>query len=165
MQDHIYLLSLLIISFYILTTLFLCYMFSKGHVMLTYHFFSVTSQCMLINPQKYFCKKNHFNYSFKKTHHFKDELTRSIINTSLFTTLKNVVIFKIIEFYWFMHSAFCGWICFEKFHYAFYGRWFCWCMIFKHGGENRMLQTVSIYFLLFYHHCTMLKTDTTLDCW
>ena len=33
MQHHIYLLSSLIISFYILTTLFLCYMFSKGHAM------------------------------------------------------------------------------------------------------------------------------------
>ena len=35
MQHHIYLLSLLIMSFYILTKLLLCYMFSKGHVMLT----------------------------------------------------------------------------------------------------------------------------------
>ena len=72
--------------------------------------FSVTSQCMLIKPWKYFWKKNHFNYSFKKTHNFKDELTRPIINTSLFTTLKNVAIFKIIEFYWFMHPVFCSWI-------------------------------------------------------
>ena len=68
---------------------------SKGHVMLTYHFFLVTSQCMLIEPQKYFCKKKHFNFSFKKTHHFKDELTRPIINTSLFTNLKIVAMFKI----------------------------------------------------------------------
>ena len=35
MQHHIYLLSSLIISFYILTKLLLCYMFSKGHVTLT----------------------------------------------------------------------------------------------------------------------------------
>ena len=35
MQHHIYLLSSLIISFHILTTLFLCYMFSKGQVTLT----------------------------------------------------------------------------------------------------------------------------------
>ena len=35
MQHHIYLLSSLIISFYILTEFLLCYMFSKGHVMLT----------------------------------------------------------------------------------------------------------------------------------
>ena len=33
MQHHIYLLSSLIISFYILTTNFLCYILSKGHAM------------------------------------------------------------------------------------------------------------------------------------
>ena len=33
MQHHIYLLSSLIISFYIITTNFLCYIFSKGHAM------------------------------------------------------------------------------------------------------------------------------------
>ena len=33
MQHHIYLLSSLIISFYILTTNFLCYIFSRGHAM------------------------------------------------------------------------------------------------------------------------------------
>ena len=35
MQHHIYLLSSLIISFYILTEFLLCYMFSKGHITLT----------------------------------------------------------------------------------------------------------------------------------
>ena len=35
MQHHIYLLSSPIISFYILTKFLLCYMFSKGHIMLT----------------------------------------------------------------------------------------------------------------------------------
>ena len=35
MQHHIYLLSSLIISFYILTKFLLCYMFSKGHITLT----------------------------------------------------------------------------------------------------------------------------------
>ena len=57
-----------------------------AHILL----FAVTSQCMLNKPQKYFLqKKKHFNFSFKKTH-FKDELTRFIINTSLFTTFKSV---------------------------------------------------------------------------
>ena len=36
MQHHIELLSSLIISFYILTTKFLCYIFSKGHTMVHY---------------------------------------------------------------------------------------------------------------------------------
>ena len=35
MQHHSYLLSSLIISFYILTKFLLCYMFSKGHITLT----------------------------------------------------------------------------------------------------------------------------------
>ena len=30
------------------------------------------------------------------------------MNTRLFTTLKNFDMFKIIEFYQFMHSTFCG---------------------------------------------------------
>ena len=32
-----------------------------------------------------------------------------------FTTLKNVYMFKIIEFYWFMHSTFCSWKRFKIF--------------------------------------------------
>ena len=88
-------------------------------------FFSVTSQCMLIKPRKYFVQKKHFNFSFKKTHYFKDELTRSIINTSLFYNSQKCSTLTIIEFYWFMHSAFCGWMHFKKFHYPFFGRWFC----------------------------------------
>ena len=35
---------------------------------------------------------------------------------------------------------------------------------FQNGIEFRMLQTVSIFFLKFFHHFIML-TDTILDCW
>ena len=98
MQHHIYLLSSLIISFYILTEFLLCYMFSKGHVTLTYHLFSDTSQCMLIEPRNFFAKKP-LNFYFKTRNHFRDEITRLVINTRLITTLKNVDMFKIIEFY------------------------------------------------------------------
>ena len=38
MQHHIELLSTLIISFYILTTKFLCYIFSQGHAILLFRF-------------------------------------------------------------------------------------------------------------------------------
>ena len=126
--------------------------------------FSVTSQYMLIKPQNFFTKK-HLKFYFKKRYHFRDGMTRLVINTRLFTTLKSAAMLKIIEFYWFMHSALCGWMCFEKFDYAFFGRWFCLCMIFKHGRGYRALQTVSIYFLLFYHHNIMLKTVIMLDHW
>ena len=89
---HIYLLSSLIISVYILTTLLLCYMFSNGHVTLPKHFL-VTSQCIFIKSLKYICKK-HLNFYFKKRNHFRDELTRPVTNTRLFTTLKSVAIIK-----------------------------------------------------------------------
>ena len=113
MQHHIYLLSSLIISFYILTKFLLCYMFSKGHVTLTWCLFSDTSQCMLFEPRKFFAKKS-LNFYFKTRNHFRDEITRLVINTRLITTLKNVDMFKIIEFYWFMYSAFCGWKSFRN---------------------------------------------------
>ena len=48
MQHHIYLLSSLIISFYILTTNFLCYIFSKGHAMAR-HEGGVVLQIFLLN--------------------------------------------------------------------------------------------------------------------
>ena len=57
---------------------------------------------------EFFCKKP-LNFYFETRNHFRDEITRLVINTRLITTLKNVDMFKIIEFYWFMHSAFCGW--------------------------------------------------------
>ena len=97
MQHHIYLLSSLIISFYILTKFLLCYMFSKGHVTLTC-LFSDTSQSMLFEPRN-FLQKKPLNFYFKIRNHFRDEITRLVINTRLITTLKNVDMFKIIEFY------------------------------------------------------------------
>ena len=113
MQHHIYLLSSLIISFYILTKLLLCYMFSKGHITLT-HFFSNTSKCMLIEPWKFFSKKS-LEFLFQHKKPFQGWITTLVINTRLFTTLKNVDMLKIIEFYQFMHSAFCHWKRFEIF--------------------------------------------------
>ena len=164
MHHNIYLLSSLIISFYILTTLLLCYMFSKGHVTLTQHFFRSLHSVCLSNLRNFFAKKT-LEFLFQGKKHFRDEMTRLVINTRLFTTLKSVAMLKIIKFCWFMNSTFCGWMCSEKFLYVFFGRWFCWCVIFKHGRGYKMLWTVSIYFLLFYHHCVMLKTDNVLDCW
>ena len=80
-------------------------MFSKGHVTLTKCLFLDTSQCMLIEPQIFFAKKP-LNFHFNKRNH--DEITGLVMNTRLFTTLKNVDMFKIIEFYQFIHSTFCG---------------------------------------------------------
>ena len=44
-----------------------------------------------------FCKKT-LNFYFETRNHFRDEITRLVINTRLITTLKNVDMFKIIEF-------------------------------------------------------------------
>ena len=53
---------------------------------------------MLFEPQKFFAKKP-LNFYFETRNHFRDEITRLVINTRLITTLKNVDMFKIIEFY------------------------------------------------------------------
>ena len=47
----------------------------------------------------FFCKKKALNFYFKTRNHFRDEITRLVINARLITTLKNVDMFKIIEFY------------------------------------------------------------------
>ena len=86
MQHHIYLLSSLIISFYILTKLLLCYMFSKGHG----HFIVYAYRTL-----DFFCKKIPLNFYFKTRNHFRDEITRLVMNARLITTLKNVDMFKI----------------------------------------------------------------------
>ena len=46
-----------------------------------------------------FFAKKPLNFYFKTRKYFRDEITRLVINTRLITTLKNVDMFKIIEFY------------------------------------------------------------------
>ena len=45
-----------------------------------------------------FLQKNPLNFHFNTSNHFRDEIIRLVMNTRLFTTLKNVDMFKIIEF-------------------------------------------------------------------
>ena len=56
----------------------------------------------------FFLQKDPLNFNFNTRNHFRDEITGLVMKTRLFTTLKNVDMFKIIEFYRFMHSVFCG---------------------------------------------------------
>ena len=125
-------------------------------------FFSDTSQCMLIKPWIFFAKKT-LNFYFKTRNHLKDEITGFVINTRLFTTLKNVDMFKIIEFYQFMHSAFAVEST-SKFSLCI-----LWKMVlFMHDFQTwwRVQSIVKCkYFLLFYHNNIMLKTDIMLDYW
>ena len=55
MQQHIKLLSSLIISFYILTTKFLCYIFSKGHTMAHHRGGGVVLQIFWLNVGLFTC--------------------------------------------------------------------------------------------------------------
>ena len=161
MQHHIYLLSSLIISFYILTKFLLCYMFSKGHVMLTWRLFSDTSHW----TSDFFLQKNPLNFHFNTRNHFRDEITGLVMNARLFTTLNNVDMFKIIEFYRFLHSAFCSWKWVEIFIMCSLEDDFV-CVWFSKNGVY-YLQSIAKckYFLLFHHNNVMLKTDIMLDYW
>ena len=108
MQHHIYLLSSLIISFYILTEFLLCYMFSKGHVTLTSLLFSDTSQCMLFEPLKFLPKKNWIFISRQET--ISEMKLLDLLSIPGWLQLSRSVDMsqKIIEFYWFMHSVLCA---------------------------------------------------------
>ena len=115
MQHHIYLLSSLIISYYILTKfLFVLHVFKRSHIahiMFIFGHFTVYAY----RTSDIFCKKKPLNFYFKTRNHFRDEITKFVMNTRLITTLMIVDMFKIIEFYWFMHFAFCGWKRFKNF--------------------------------------------------
>ena len=68
----------------------------KAHIMFIFGHFTVYA----FRTSEFFCKeKNPLNFYFKTRNHFRDEITRLVINTRLITTLKNVDMFKIIEFY------------------------------------------------------------------
>ena len=136
MQHHIYLLSSLIISFYILTEFLLCYMFSKGHITLTQCLFSDTSQCMLIKPRKIFAKKT-LEFLFQDKKPFQ--------RWNYYTCYQYQVDYNSQECWYVQNNwvllnyAFCILRLKElrKFHYTFFGRWFCsWCVIFKMAASS-----------------------------
>ena len=76
----------------------------NAHIMFIFGHFTVYAYRTL----DFFLQKKPLNFYFKTRNHFRDEINTLVINTRLITTLKNVDMFKIIEFYRFMHSAFCG---------------------------------------------------------
>ena len=47
-----------------------------------------------------FLQTKDLKFYFKKRNHFRDGMTRLVINTRLFTTLKSVAMLKIIEFFY-----------------------------------------------------------------
>ena len=99
---------------------------------------------------EFFLQKKPLNFYFTTRNHFRDEIIRHVINIGLITTLKKC---------WYVQNnwvlliyAFCIlqlkvlW----KFHYAFFGRWFCsWCAIFKMAASSehcKMQVLISFYF-------------------
>ena len=105
MQHHIYLLSSLIISFYILTTLLkiMLHVFKMSHNTYIMLFFQSLHSLYLSNL-RIFLQKKHLKFYFKKRNHFRDGMTRLVINTRLFTTLKSVAMLKIIEVFFLIHE-------------------------------------------------------------
>ena len=85
-------------------------------------------------------------------------MTRLVINTRLFTTLKSVGILKIIEFFFIYAFGTLWWNALQKVSLHI-----LWKMALFVCDEYRTLRNVSIYFLLFYHNNVTLKTDIMLD--
>ena len=73
-------------------------MFSKGHV-IPYNVYFQTLHSVCLSNLEIFWQKKPLNFYFKTRNHFRDEIIRLVINIRLITTLKNVDMFKIIEFY------------------------------------------------------------------
>ena len=158
MQHHIYPLSLLIISFYILTKLLLCYKFSKGHITLTCHvYFWDTSQCMLIEPQIFFGKIKPLNFHFNTRNHFRDVITGLVMNTRLFYNSKER---------WYVQNNWTLLILYIP-HFAVesaseFSLHVLWKMVLLEVRDfqtwwlqSRTLWNVSIYFLLLYRNNVM----------
>ena len=77
-------------------------------------FFWSLHSVYLLNLRIFFANKT-LEILFQEKNHFRDGMTRLVINTRLFTTLKSVAMLKIIEVFLFMHSTLCGWMHFESF--------------------------------------------------
>ena len=132
----------------------------NAHTMLFFGHFTVYAY----RTSEIFLQTIHLKFYFKKRNYFRDGITRLVINTRLFTTLKSVPMLKIIEF--FFIYAFCTlWL------NALWKVSLCilWKMVlFVHDFQTwRQIQNISKckYFLLFYHNNLILKTDIMLDYW
>ena len=137
MQHHIYLLSSLIISFYILTKfLFVLHVFKRSHhTHITFIFGHFTVYAY--RTSKFFCKKKPLNFYFKTRNHFRDEIIRLVINTRL--DYNSQECWYVQNNWVLLNYAFCilQLKALRNFHYAFFGRWFCsWCPIFKMAANS-----------------------------
>ena len=102
---------------------------------------------MLIKPQIFLAKKP-LNFHFNTRNHFRDVITGLVMNTRLFTTLKNVDMFKSFIDLCIPHFA-------VESGSEFSLRILCMMVLlevrdFQNGNQSRTLRNISIYFLLFY---------------
>ena len=123
----------------------------NAHITLIFRHFTVYAY----RTSDFLWQKRPLNFHFKTRNHFRDVITGLIMNTRLFTTLKNVDMFKIIEFYRFMYSTICGWKRFGIFITRSLEDGFVRARISNYGDCSRTLRNVSIYFLLLYHNNVM----------
>ena len=70
----------------------------NAHITFIFGHFTVYAYCAY-QTLDIFLQKNPLNFHFNTRNDFRDEITTLVMNTRLFTTLKNVDMFKIIEFY------------------------------------------------------------------
>ena len=121
MQHHIYLLSSLIISFYILTKRLLCYICTHNIYFQTLH----------IEPWLFFAKKTlEFSFQHKKPFQRWNSWTcyeyQVVYNSQECWYVQNNWVLSIYAFHILRLKVL------RNFFYAFFGRWFCWkCAIFK----------------------------------
>ena len=66
----------------------------NAHITFIFRYFTVYAY----RTSDFFLQKNSLNFHFNTRKHFRDEITGLVMNTRLFTTLKNIDMFKIIEF-------------------------------------------------------------------
>ena len=115
----------------------------------------------------FFLQKKPLNFRFNTRNHFQ--------RWNYWTCYEYQVVYNSQEF-WFVQN---NWVlsiyafrilrlkALWNFHCAFFGRWFCSCVIFKTWRRVQRVQSIvkCKYFLLFHHNNVMLKTDIMLDYW
>ena len=109
-----------------------------------------------------FLQTKHLKFYFKKRNHFRDGMTRLVINTRLFTNSQKC---SYAQNNWvFFIYAFCTlWLnALQKVSLCILWKMVLFVHNFQNGSKFRTLRNVSIYFLLFYWYNIMLKL---ILCW
>ena len=105
----------------------------NAHIMLFFDHFTVYAYR---TSEKSLVKQNTWNFISRKETISEMEWLDLLSIPGCLPTLKSGPMLKIIEYFFDLCiPALCGWMRFEKFHYTFFGRWFCSCVIFKMADQ------------------------------